>query len=282
MSENAFIRPPMPLACVFGDPIEHSRSPSLHEGALRHLQLPGRYLAFQVGIPSLDVALRAIMALGFRGCNLTAPLKIAARRLLDDEDSDVRHIGAANTIVFEDGLRIGHNTDARGLVAALVEACGIDIAGRRVLVVGSGGAARAAVWAMLGAGAAQVLVTGRRIDRVVELVATFEGHCLVCEQTQGLSVDLVINATTAGMRGGGSEVDSAIDLAGFGEIGAVYDMVYDPVLTPLMASARAMGVPAFNGLTMLAGQARFAFEHFFGHLASLDVFLASTELTIIE
>ncbi|KJE77926.1 shikimate dehydrogenase [Ferrimicrobium acidiphilum] len=270
-------KPAIPLACVLGDPIAHSLSPLLHETGLAHSGLQGRYLAFQTGTTGLADTLRSLVTLGFRGCNLTAPLKVVARSMLQVEDPEVRRIGAVNTIVFSEGSLIGYNTDARGLLEALRTVVGFEPHGKRILILGSGGAARAAASAMTDAGAAEVYVNGRSRDRALELANGFDGAIQMCEKTDGLSVDLIINATTVGMKGGGAESETPIELTRLGACDVVYDMVYRPTLTPLLQSAQRLGVSGFGGRSMLAAQARFAFEHFFNALPSLDVFLEALD-----
>lgn len=274
MTAGSYAKPAIPLACVLGDPITHSLSPRLHEAALADSGIVGRYLAFQTGVAGLAETLRSLSALGFRGCNLTAPLKVAARSLLHEEDSEVRRIGAVNTIVFAEGSLIGYNTDARGLLTALRTVAGFEPGGKRILILGSGGAARAAVSAMTDAGALRVYLSSRSRDRAQGLIDSFDDVGIeVCQRTDGLLVDLVINATTVGMRGGGNEGEAPIALANLGRCDLVYDMVYRPTLTPLLMAAKQLGVSAFDGRSMLAAQARFAFEHFFGVLPSLDSFM---------
>ncbi len=274
---DAHTKPAIPLACVLGDPIAHSLSPLLHETGLAHSGLQGRYLAFQTESSGLAETLRSLVTLGFRGCNLTAPLKVVARSLLQAEDPEVRRIGAVNTIVFSEGALIGYNTDARGLLEALRTVVGFEPRAKRILILGSGGAARAAASAMIDAAAHEVYVHGRSRDRARELANAFDGQVRVCEQTDGLSVDLVINATTVGMTGGGAEGEAPLELMNLGACEFVYDMVYRPNLTPLLEAAKRLGVSGFGGRSMLAAQARFAFEHFFNVLPSLTVFLEALD-----
>jgi shikimate dehydrogenase len=196
---------------------------------------------------------------------------------LQVEDPEVRRIGAVNTILFSEGSLVGYNTDARGLLEALRTVVGFEPRAKRILILGSGGAARAAASAMTYAGACEVYVNSRSRDRARALAEAFDGEIGVCEQTGGLSVDLVINATTVGMKGGGAEGESPIELANLGACDVVYDMVYRPTLTPLLRTAQRLGVSAFDGRSMLAAQARFAFEHFFNILPSLDTFLEPLE-----
>jgi shikimate dehydrogenase len=267
---EAQIMPQVPLACVLGAPIAHSRSPMIHEAGLRALRLSGHYLSFETNVDQLETAFTSLSSLGFRGANLTAPLKVAARALLDIEDDDVRHIGAVNTVVFDHGQRIGHNTDAAGLVTALTDVCGLELAGAKVLILGAGGAARAATWAMIQARVNEVLVMSRRLESATSLCAWFNQNATPIPSADNLRVDLVINATTAGMRGTTSEAEVPIDLTALGSIGCVYDMVYDPAATPLLKVANSLAVPAFNGLSMLVAQARLAFGYFFGAMPELD------------
>ncbi|WP_298208665.1 shikimate dehydrogenase [Ferrimicrobium sp.] len=270
---GAASRPSIPLACVLGDPIAQSLSPRLHLGALARSGLTGDYLAFQTQPTQLSATIRALQTLGFQGANLTAPLKVAVLPLLDRADDEVRRIGAANTVLFSQDSVIGYNTDARGLLEALRLFVGFEPYGQRVLILGGGGAARAAVFAMLIAGASEVYLANRSPARARALVDSFEGPVGICEETGGLAVDLVINATTVGMRGAGAEERVPVDLARVNEIQVVYDMVYDPTTTPLIRAARHLGLRAFDGRSMLAAQARLAFSLFYGTLPEFAVFM---------
>ncbi|WP_298335227.1 shikimate dehydrogenase [Ferrimicrobium sp.] len=266
-------QPSVPLACVLGDPIAQSLSPRLHLAALAGSGLAGDYLAFRTSSPQLADVLRALQILGFKGANLTAPLKVEVLPLLDRVTEEVQSIGAANTVLFSQGSMVGYNTDARGLLEALRTVVGFEPSGQRVLILGAGGAARAAVFAMLTAGAGEVWLANRSTVRAQVLVQSFAGPIRICEDTRDLSVDLVINGTVVGMKGAGVEGHVPIDLAGLKGSPVVYDMVYEPTTTPLMQAARRLGMHAFDGRSMLAAQARIAFELFYGVLPDLTVLM---------
>ncbi|MGC9155608.1 MAG: shikimate dehydrogenase [Ferrimicrobium sp.] len=270
---TAVSQPSVPLACVLGDPIAQSLSPRLHLAALARSGLAGNYLAFRTPSSQLEDTLRALQVLGFQGANLTAPLKIEVLPLLDRMTDEVRTIGAANTVLFSQGSVIGYNTDAPGLLEALRTIVGFEPSGQRVLILGAGGAARAAVFAMLTAGAVEVWVANRNPVRARLLVESFTGPVGICEDTRELSVDLVINGTIVGMKGAGAEGQAPIDLTELKGCQFVYDMVYEPTTTPLMQAARRMGISAFDGRSMLAAQARIAFALFYGGRPDLKVFM---------
>lgn len=257
---------------IFGDPINHSLSPAMQNAALQMAGIDAVYVPFHVTAAQLPDAVAAIRTLDLVGVNLTIPHKEAVCALLDALDPVAELAGAVNTVVNRDGQLCGYNTDVAGLLRAIGADLGIDVAGKRVLVAGAGGAARAAVVALAGAGAAWIGVVNRSPVRaeylVAELAPRLQGTALAVlspgadlPARLGEPVDLLVNGSAAGLRG----EKLALPLDGcLRPGGAVYDMIYGRSPTPLVAGARAAGLAAADGLGMLAGQGEEAFRLWFG------------------
>jgi shikimate dehydrogenase len=250
-----------PYAEVIGDPIAHSKSPLIHGFWLDALGIDATYRATHVTADELPAyfAERAADP-AWRGCNVTIPHKIAALDHVTDP-GDVRStIGAVNTVIRgEDGALVGTNTDAGGFYAPLAEH---DLAGAPVAVVGTGGAARAVLFALSRIGAGPVTAIARNPLKAAGLLATFglKGD-VVTPDAPVPPVDLLVNASSLGMAG---QPGYAPDLSALPEDAVVYDIVYAPLETPLLAAARARELATVDGLEMLIGQAALAFELFFG------------------
>jgi shikimate dehydrogenase len=255
------------LAGVVGWPIGHSRSPRLHGHWLQRYGIPGAYVALGVQPEHFEQALRALPILGFAGCNVTVPHKEAAFRLVDHVDRNATRLGAVNTIVVRpDGTLEGSNTDGEGFLRHLQTSVPAWRAtGRPVLVVGAGGAARAVVGVLADIGVPEVRVANRTDARAESLAAEF-GRPLVpwpwAHRAEGLAdCSLVVNTTQLGMDGQ-PPLDLALGL--LPADGVVYDIVYTPLETPLLAEARQRGLTPVDGLGMLLHQARAGFAAWFG------------------
>jgi len=262
-------------AGVFGWPVAHSKSPIIHRFWLEKLGLDGEYSRFPVHPDRLGAAIRALPALGLRGVNLTVPHKEAVLPFLDSCDDDAAAIGAVNTVVVEDGKLVGYNSDAAGFMEAVrrrMATCGLRPG--TALLYGAGGAARAIAHGLTRAGfslrivnrapaRARALVravggTGDGPDADYDLAHHLRPHL------PGGALDLVVNTTTLGMTG---MPPLAISLEDVGADTLVYDIVYAPLETPLLAQARRHGLATVDGLAMLIGQAAVAFERFYGRPA---------------
>ena len=261
----------MPLLGVLGWPVAHSRSPAIHNAALAELGLAGwHYQRLPVPAALFEDTVGALGAAGFAGANVTIPHKEAALALAGEASETARAIGAANTLSFAaDGTIVAENTDAPGLIAAL----GVPVAGLRAQVLGAGGSARAAVWALLDAGAAEVLVWNRTSVRAERLTADLGGSAVERPQP----ADLLVNCTSVGL---GLERSSAEDrdlnqlgLGGdqIGEYSYVADLVYRSRSTPLLAAAAARGAQTIDGLEILVRQGALSFELWTGREPPLDV-----------
>jgi len=256
---------------IFGDPVAHSLSPRMHNTAFSATGLDAVYVPFHVTAAQLRDAVQAIRTLGLVGVNLTIPHKEAVCALVDELDPAAALIGAVNTIVNRHGRLLGYNTDGAGLLRALERELGVTVAGKRVLLLGAGGAARAALVALAQAGAAWVGVANRTLARaeqlVVELAPRLPQTTLAALSLAGAAalpakIDLLVNSSALGLPGKEPCSLSSGCLPGPG--GAVYDMVYGEQTTALVAAAQAAGLVAADGRGMLAGQGEVAYSLWFG------------------
>jgi shikimate dehydrogenase len=263
----------MPLAGVMGWPVAHSKSPRLHGHWLARYGIRGAYLPLAVAPDHLPAALAGLIALGFRGCNVTLPHKQAVMPLLDDVSAVARRIGAVNTVSFdENGRSHGDNSDAFGFIEALRQGAPAwqPAAGPAVLL-GAGGAARAIAVALLDAGVPELIILNRTQIRANALAADL-GPLLRAGDWQNPAsalsgAGLLVNATSLGMQG---QPDLTLDLTALPTTATVMDAVYAPLETDLLAAARARGNPAVDGLGMLLHQARPGFERWFGRAPEVD------------
>lgn len=258
---------PFVMAGVMGWPISHSRSPLIHNHWLAQLGLQGTYLPLPVNPVRLAEALTGLSALGFAGCNLTLPHKVQALACITQLDDVARQIGAVNTVVVQaDGSLRGTNTDAFGYIQSLREAQPHWQASTGpAVVLGAGGAARAVVWALADAGATDIRLLNRSLDKAQALAAEFGApvQALDWEQRHAALADaaLLVNTTTQGMQG---QAALDIQLDALPSHALVSDIVYTPLETDLLSRAKLRGNPTVGGLGMLLHQARPAFAAWFG------------------
>jgi shikimate dehydrogenase len=242
---------------VCGWPVAHSRSPQMHNAALAAAGLHDwRYLRLPLPPDLFAETVRALPAAGFRGVNVTIPHKEAALALADHASPSAQAIGAANTLTFEDGAIHADNTDAPGLLAALGE----DPAGRSALVLGAGGAGRAAVWALREAGA-EVTVWNRTPERARALAADLGVHA----SEAPTAADIVVNCTSVGLRDPGATFKALPLTADELRAGSlIVDMVYRDGGTRLLEAARTGGARVVDGLEILVAQGAASFERWTG------------------
>ena len=261
-------RTPIVLGIV-GHPIGHSLSPAIHEAALAALDLPGVYLPFDVERDSLDALLQSADRLRIRGLNVTIPHKESIVERLDELDGDAERLGAVNTVLIGDGWTKGHNTDVFGFRLSL-RSLGLRVGDRAALVVGAGGAARAVVDVLLREGA-KVQVASRNVKRSESLAEAFDQPVEVVPMeklARSGPWDLLVNATPVGAQGfsdGLPVPESILAKAGF-----VYDLVYNPPTTRLVAEAKRLGKPTTSGLEMLLHQAAKSFELWTGRAPPIE------------
>jgi shikimate dehydrogenase len=262
------------LAAVIGDPIAHSLSPAIHNAAFRALGLDWVYVAFPVRSGDVPRALEGMRAFGIDGLSVTMPHKDDAALGVDELDEDATALQAVNCVERRDEQLIGHNTDGPGFVAAIRDA-GFDPYGRRCVVVGAGGAARAVVLALGRAGAAEVTVVNRTPEKAESAAALAGTVGRVGDAQAVVGAELIVNATPIGMgesaeRG---ETPFAVDL--LRPEHTVVDLVVHPVETPLLRAAVQRGATAIDGVGMLVHQAAIAFEIWTGATPPVAVMQAA-------
>jgi shikimate dehydrogenase len=253
---------------VLGWPVAHSRSPAIHNAAFACLGMDDwHYQLLPVPPALLAETTRALGQSGFFGANVTIPHKQAALDLADGASAAASAIGAANTLTFApDGTIAAENTDAPGLIAAL----GGPPRGARALVLGAGGSARAAVWALREAGASEISVWNRTPERARELAHDL-GVRAVAEPGRA---ELLVNCTSVGLQPADDELaELGLTCAGLARYGTVVDLVYRVGSTQLLAAAREHGARTLDGLEVLVAQGALSFELWTGRSAPLEVML---------
>lgn len=265
------------LVALLGHPVQHSLSPLMHNAAFAASGQDLVYLAFDVKSNDLAAALAGLKALGFRGANVTVPHKETVIPYLDAVDQVAARIGAVNTIVNEDRCLKGYNTDGSGFLRSLGEA-GFDPVGKRVVILGAGGAARAVAFT-LAAGRASLVLANRTPERARELAGALAGAGRPAPVVYRLgdagmrpeveAADLVINTTSLGMWPRVEETPLPPDWFRPGQW--VYDLVYNPLETKFLASARRRGCLVISGLDMLLYQGAAAFTLWTGREAPVAI-----------
>jgi shikimate dehydrogenase len=248
----------VPYAEVIGDPIAHSKSPLIHRFWLSVLGIKGDYRAVRVTPEELAGYLELRRAdQDWRGCNVSMPLKEAALRLVH-LDPTAKRIGALNTLIhYGDGRILGTNTDTQGFHSAV----DLDrLQPKRVAVIGAGGAARAVLHALSQTGVPYVVVVNRTDSKAGNLLEAFDLVGDVASLGSSPDANLLVNASPLGMQG---YPPLEIDLSNLSSDATVFDMVYEPLRTPLLEEARRRGLTTIDGLTMLIEQAAMAFACFF-------------------
>lgn len=260
------------VCALFGDPVEHAMSPVMHNAAFRKLGLDYVYIPCRVKKEDLGNAVTGIRALNFRGFNVTIPHKLAVIPFLDKLEPMARKLGAVNTVVNDDGILTGDNTDATGFLQSLLEK-GIEPKGKQLAILGAGGSARAIAFILADRGA-RLTILNRHLERAQELARD------VAKNIQSLPLDekhlasvlreseVLINATSIGMqKADETPVPDRLlrpDLV-------VVDIVYNPIETRLLRDARAVGAATIDGVAMLVWQGAQGFEKWTGHKAPVDL-----------
>jgi shikimate dehydrogenase len=255
----------MPKLAVIGHPVAHSRSPSMQTAALGALGLEDwSYRAIDAAPGAFEMTVRELASVGYAGVNVTVPHKEAALALADKASEASQQIGAANPLVF-DGKKIeAHNTDADGLLASLPD----SPRGRRVLVLGAGGAARAAIWALLWEGA-EVEVWNRTPEKAAALCAELGGAAITGPQQDAYEV--IVNTSAAGLKGEDPFEHLPLEPDLFAAGQTVVDMVYGERRSPLLEAAEKAGGTAVDGLEILVQQGARSLEIWTGRQPDLDV-----------
>ena len=265
----------MKLAGVCGWPIHHSLSPIIHNFWLKALGIKGAYVHFAVRPDKAVKAFESLKQTSITGVNVTLPLKSLAFQSADEHSSDALKLGVANCLYKKSGLLIAHNTDMQGFAAPLIKRLGgASLANKSALIIGTGGAAKAVIGALLSLNVPEIRVCGRN-DQLAENIASSVNvpsiYNIPWDQRE-IAVKnsgLIVNASAGGMAGKG-QLD--LDLSGIEPSCFVYDLVYTPRETPLLKNAKAMGCETLGGIEMLIAQARPSFKYFYGQLPdeSLD------------
>ncbi len=276
--------PPARLA-VIGDPIGHSKSPQMHNPALKAAGIEAQYVRVQVPVGKVKEAFALFAERGFWGVNITIPHKFEALDAVDVVDPLARQLGAVNTLAIRDGRLFGYNTDGPGFLRSVKEAFGVDVRDLRILILGAGGGAGRAVAVQCAlAGAWKIVLSNRSADKLPalqqELLAHHPGQTTNHEVTtvgwdhRSLQaamdgVDLVVNATSLGMK---AEDLPLLPPAAIRPHHLVFDMVYRAQgESPLVAAARAAGAKWVDGMSLLLHQGAISFEHWFNQPAPLGV-----------
>ena len=255
---------------VIGDPISHSLSPTIHNAGFAALGLDWVCLALPVRAGAAADALVGVRALGLRGLSVTMPHKSAVAAGVDRLSDAARALGSVNCVVVQDGELLGENTDGAGFLGGLRDDFDMDPSGADCVVLGAGGAARAVVLALAGAGARSVTVVNRSDDNARRAAALAGAVGSVGTAAAVSGADLVVNATPVGM-GGTADAPAGLPLdPGLLRAGQVVaELIYHPAVTPLMDAAGALGARTANGLSMLVHQAGVAFTAWTGEPAPL-------------
>ncbi|MDX1495651.1 MAG: shikimate dehydrogenase [Longimicrobiales bacterium] len=264
---------------LLGDPVDHSASPEIQNAAFEAAGVDGVYVAVRCGGNDVAGFMRGLARAGGGG-NVTIPHKEKAATLLDVRSEAVRRTGACNTFWGdEDGKVHGDNTDVEGFRRALREFMDVPVSGMRALLLGAGGAARAALLGLLQEEVDEVCVYNRTQERARAVARRIGGQRArvipILRQLEGEDFDLVVNATSLGLH---ADDPSPMDFGVLHRAGAAMDLVYGRHTTPFVQAAEEAGIRATDGLEMLVQQAAVSFERWWGQEASLDAMRAIVAL----
>jgi shikimate dehydrogenase len=282
MLDAGFVKPAR--LAVLGWPVAHSASPRMHQPALDALGIDARYIRLEVEPGGIPEAFARMRALGFIGCNVTVPHKFDALAHCDEVHPDARALGAVNTVRFDPDATRGFNTDGPGFARAIEEDFGVPLAGLRVAIAGAGGGAGQAIASQCAlSGAARLVLVNRSLEKLGPLIAKLGESDATTEMLAlsfgdpslaelCLDCDLIVNTSSVGLKEGDPSVLPAACLkAGH----RVYDTIYQPPVTPLLALAERCGCRTSNGLSMLLHQGVLAFRHWFPQGDPLEVMRAA-------
>ena len=269
---------------IIGCPIRHSISPIFQQAALDYYGIDAIYEAWEVEPPSLPEYIRQLRSPNTWGINVTVPHKEAVIPLLDGVDDFASAAGAVNTIINEDGNLVGHNTDGVGFLKALEDNGHFQPQGRKVLVLGAGGSAKAVALALSSCGVTEVAIANRTLERATRLAEIISTHgtevdAMSLTDSTGTLVrkagesDLIVNCTTLGMKYGLDEHSSPMRSEQIPATALVFDLVYNPIETPLLREAKRAGAATLGGLAMLVYQGAASFEMWTGKKAPVEIML---------
>lgn len=276
---------------LLGYPLEHSISPAFQQAAFDKCGLDVRYELCELRHHQLKTTMDELRQPSSLGANVTVPYKEAVLPLLDELDGLSTRIGAVNTIVNRNGKLIGHNTDAEGFLWALRHEGHFEPQGKRVVVLGAGGAARAVGFALIETGVSSLTIVGRnhqRAEALVEALASpgteiatvfFDDERL---STAVSGCDLLVNCTPVGMKYSSTEGESPLDVRLVPKGALVYDVVYNPAETRLLRDARGLGASTLGGLPMLVYQGGASFKLWTGQGAPIDIMFEAARKALEE
>ena len=279
------------LVGIFGYPLSHSLSPAIQQAAFDHHRIDALYQAWPTPPEELASEVAKLRGEEYLGANLTTPHKVEVMQLLDSIDKMAMDIGAVNTIVSDNGTLVGYNTDAYGFIKSLKEGSGITPNGKRALLLGAGGAARAAAYALAQEGVTHITIANRTLSRAVSLgdeirpilsdvvAISAEGPDLL--EAAG-SADIIVNSTSMGMRHSEAEGQSLLHSNEIPASAVVYDMVYNPSITPFLSEAQQAGARVVGGLGMLIHQGAAAFLKWTGKEAPIDIMMEAGEKALAQ
>lgn len=252
-------------AGVIGHPISHSKSPLIHGHWLDLYGINGEYKTYDIEPENLETGIRGLIDAGVKGFNVTLPLKQNIMTLCDGLSDEAKSIGAVNTVtVTENGGLYGHNTDAFGFSQNLIETIpDFDWSQKIATVIGSGGAARAALYALQKNNCPEIRITNRTRDSAEKIGSLYDAKIYDWDKCDDAcqGSHLIINTTSLGMTG---QPELELDLSDMADDAVVYDIVYNPLDTSLLKQARQKGASCVTGIGMLLHQARPGFQTWFG------------------
>ena len=252
----------------------------MHNAAFARLGIDAVYSAWETTPDDLAAGVASLRGKDYLGANVTVPHKQAVMEHLDEIDDLAKRIGAVNTIVNRDGCLIGSNTDALGFINSLRSEAGVTVAGLEVVLIGAGGAARAAAYALADERATSLAIANRTVERAESLAdeisqTGLEANAFSIDSREFLSAcgraDLIVNSTSVGMLHGPAEGNSPVPAEVISPGCVVYDMVYNPPKTPFLLDAERSGAQAIGGLPMLVYQGAAAWSRWTGREAPVDV-----------
>ena len=273
------------LVALLGYPLEHSVSPSFQQASFDYYQLDLRYESWEVEPSQLEAAINRLRQPLFLGANITIPYKEMVMPLLDELDELAVQIGALNTIVNRGGRLFGYNTDAPAFIRSLRQDGDFEPRDKRAVLLGAGGVARAASFALIKEGVRWLTIANRTLGRAERLAASLRSEA---SSDTGIAVlpweelrsgktlsysDLLVNCTSLGMKHSPMENETPLRASAIPKDALVYDLVYNPLETPLLREAKKAGARVLGGLTMLVYQEAASFELWVGKEAPLDIML---------
>jgi shikimate dehydrogenase len=274
------------LYVLIGDPVEHSCSPLMHNAAFQYLRINSVYLALQVRTDGLSEAINGIKSMSIPGMNVTIPHKVAIMKYLDEIDPNAKKIGAVNTVINKDGRLIGYNTDGKGALAALKNEK-VDPVGKKVVLLGAGGAARAIAFSIAPSVSTLVILNRTKAKAIalahaiktglnIEIIGKELTNTTLSRELS--NTDLLINTTSVGMPPNIKETLVQRHLIRSDMV--VFDIIYNPPETRLLNEARAAGATTLNGVNMLVNQGALSFKLWIGLKPPIDVMLRAIQQSL--